>query len=607
MTSTLPLIAALLATAFSATPAPATAATTADARLNVFLDAAYDAQVALSPEQLTRLGIKRDYGKLDDHTQAGADRALALIRSQIAQMKRDFDPATLGREGRLSYALFATAGVRAEEEARWRDHQFTFTAAGSPTSDIPVFLINNHRVDNVADADAYVSRLRDVKRVMAEVVADYETRVGKDVIEPRLIFAPSIADARKVITGAPFSAGPDTPLWADFKSKVENLNIDRAAKAKLLAHGEAALKGPFLEGYEQVIAVLKATAQKATSDDGVWRLPNGDAFYASQLKSFTTTELTGDRIHELGVQEMARIHVEMDAIRANVGFKESLKNFFVAIKAGQQFHYPNTDAGREQYLADARAVIARVLLKAPTLFHRLPKAPLEVRAVEKWREATAAVAFYNRGSPDGTRPAIYYVNLSDLTQTLKVQVDAIACHEGAPGHHFQVSFASETASLPKFRRYAGGYSAYGEGWGLYAEGLCKELGLYQDPYSDFGRLSLDAWRAARLVVDTGLHAKHWSRTQAIAYFKDNTLLSDLDIAREVDRYLTYPGQATSYKIGQLKIVELRRKAEKTLASKFDARDFHQAILSEGRLPLDILEQQVDAYIAATGSASREGA
>jgi uncharacterized protein (DUF885 family) len=231
------------------------------------------------------------------------------------------------------------------------------------------------------------------------------------------------------------------------------------------------------------------------------------------------------------------------------------------------------------------------------MFWRLPKSPLEVRAVEKWREATAAVAFYNRGSPDGSRPGIMYVNLSDLTQTLKPQVEGIACHEGAPGHHFQNSFAMETQGLPKFRRF-GGYGAYGEGWGLYSEGLCKELGLYQDPYSDFGRLSLDAWRAARLVTDTGLHAKHWSRAQAIAYFKDNSLLSDLDIAREVDRYITYPGQATSYKIGQIKIVELRRKAEKALGPKFDVRDFHQAVLSEGGLPLDVLEQQVDAYIAS---------
>jgi uncharacterized protein (DUF885 family) len=603
MTRTIALAAILLAAASPAalaqtSPAPvALSANAEDARLNVFLDAAYDARVALSPQQLTNLGIKRDYGKLDDQTRAADDRALALIRGQVAQMKRDFAPAKLSPEARLSYELFVRAGARAEEAARWRDHQFTFTALGSPTSEIPVFLINNHRVDSVADAEAYVSRLRETRRVMAEVVADYDAKVAKGVIEPKLIFAPSIADARRVITGAPFSAGADTALWADFKAKVGKLDTDAATKARLLADGEAALKGPFRQGYEQVIAALEAASKKARSDDGVWRLPDGDAFYASQLRSFTTTDLTADQVHQIGLSEMARIHVEMETIKAKVGFKGSLQDFFAAIKSGQQFHYPNTDAGREAYLSDARGVIAQVMAKAPAMFWRLPKSPLEVRAVEKWREATAAVAFYNRGAPDGSRPGIMYVNLSDLTQTLKPQVEGIACHEGAPGHHFQNSFAMETQGLPKFRRF-GGYGAYGEGWGLYSEGLCKELGLYQDPYSDFGRLSLDAWRAARLVTDTGLHAKHWSRAQAIAYFKDNSLLSDLDIAREVDRYITYPGQATSYKIGQIKIVELRRKAEKALGPKFDVRDFHQAVLSEGGLPLDVLEQQVDAYIAS---------
>jgi uncharacterized protein (DUF885 family) len=279
MTRTIALAAILLATASPAALAQTASAPVAvsanaeDARLNGFLDAAYDARAALSPQQLTSLGIKRDYGKLDDHTKAADDRALALIRGQVAQMKRDFDPAKLSAQARLSYELFVRAGARAEDAARWRDHQFTFTALGSPTSDIPVFLINNHRVDNVADAEAYVSRLREVKRVMGEEVVDYDAKVAKGVIEPKLIFAPSIADARRVITGAPFGPGADTALWADFKAKVGKLDADAATKTRLLADGEAALKGPFRQGYEQVIAALEAASKKARSDDGVWRLP----------------------------------------------------------------------------------------------------------------------------------------------------------------------------------------------------------------------------------------------------------------------------------------------------------------------------------------------
>jgi uncharacterized protein (DUF885 family) len=237
------------------------------------------------------------------------------------------------------------------------------------------------------------------------------------------------------------------------------------------------------------------------------------------------------------------------------------------------------------------------MAKAPQYFHRLPKAPLEVRAVEKFRELTAPVAFYNAPTPDGSRPGIYYVNLADMTQVLKPQIEGISYHEGAPGHHFQIARAIELEGVPKFRRF-GGYGAYIEGWGLYAERLAREMGFYQDPYSEFGHLSLELWRAVRLVTDTGLHSKRWSRERAIQYFQQNSLLSERDIVKEVERYINWPGQATSYKVGQLRIFELRQKAQAALGSSFDIRDFHEAILSNGALPLDVLEEQVDAYIAS---------
>jgi uncharacterized protein (DUF885 family) len=598
------VLAALLASASPlATPvaafAQAASASTAteDARLNAFLDRAFDERVALSPQFQTSLGLKTNYDKLNDYTPAADDRQLALARRQLADLKRDFDPAKLGPSGRISYTLFERQAEQAIENDRWRWHDFPFAANGTPTGALPVFMINNHRVDSVEDAQAYVARLRDAERAMTEIAADLEERARRGVVPPILVFEPSIADARKVITGAPFTDGPATALWTDFQGKVGKLQADEATKARLIAEGRAALTGPFRRGYDKVIASLQTVSRQANSNDGVWRLPDGAAYYANRVKNSTTTDLTPDQVHQIGLDEIARIHGEMRQIMQKVGFTGSLQAFFQHLKTGAQYHYPNTDAGREQYLADARAYIAGAMQKAPTLFHRLPKSPLEVRAVEKWREATASVAFYNRGTPDGSRPGIFYVNLSDLTQTLKPQVEAIAYHEGAPGHHFQISFAQEQASLPKFRRF-GGYGAYSEGWGLYSESLGKEMGFYQDPYSDFGRLSLELWRAGRLVVDTGIHAKRWPREKAIAFFKENTLLSDLDITREIDRYITNPGQATSYKIGQLKIVELRGKAEKALGAKFDVRDFHDVVLSEGGMPLDVLEQQVDAYIAS---------
>ena len=279
-----------------------------------------------------------------------------------------------------------------------------------------------------------------------------------------------------------------------------------------------------------------------------------------------------------------------------MGFAGTLDQFLTEVRTNPKFKYPNTPAGKQQYLTDAKKIIADYMAVAGRQFSTLPKQALEVRAVEPFREKTASVAFYNQGAPDGSRPGIFYVNLSDMTQVQKVQLPAIAYHEGAPGHHFQIARAQEQANLPLFRRYSY-QGAYIEGWGLYAEKLGKEAGFYQDPYDDFGRLSLEIWRAVRLVLDTGIHHKRWTRDQSIAYMRANTLSSDLDIAREVDRYFTSPGQATSYKIGQLKILELRDKARTALGPKFDLKAFHEVVLAAGPLPLDVLERRVDAYVA----------
>ena len=289
----------------------------------------------------------------------------------------------------------------------------------------------------------------------------------------------------------------------------------------------------------------------------------------------------------------------MERIKAQVGFTGSLQDFFRHINTGDEFKYPNTAEGREQYLADARAFVAQVMEVAPQWFRRLPQAALEVRAVEPFRQETAAVAFYNRPAPDGSRPGIYYVNLADMTQVLRPQTEAISYHEGAPGHHFQIALAQELPDVPRFRRF-GGYGVYSEGWGLYAEGLGREMGFYQDPISEFGMYSTQLWRAIRLVVDTGLHHHRWSREQAIRYFADNGLLSERDAIKEVERYINNPGQATSYMIGQLKILELRDRARAALGDRFDIRDFHAVVLENGAVPLDVLEELVDAWIAGQG-------
>ncbi|MFN3352731.1 MAG: DUF885 domain-containing protein [Brevundimonas sp.] len=580
--------------------APAAAAeATQDAELNAFFEQAFQARIALSPQQMTSLGLKTDYDKLDDVSSAAADRALALQEAQLAEMRRRFSPDRLSPQARLSYRLFEYGVEQARLGARWRDWGFQFAANGNPTTGLPVFMINNHRVGSVEDAEAYVSRLTEAERYMGQVVETLNARADAGVISPRFVFEPSLAATRAVITGAPFDDGPDNPVWADFQRKVAALDAPESEKARLIAAGREALTGPFRRGYEQVLAALEAVSARADSDAGVWRLSDGAAYYDARLRLSTTTDLTADQIHEIGLAEVARIQAEMEAIKTEVGFDGTLQEFFTFVKTDPRFQYPNTAEGREQYLADARAFVAQVMAVGPQWFRDLPEAALEVRAVEPWREATASIAFYNSPAPDGSRPGIYYVNLSDMTQVLKPQIEGISYHEGAPGHHFQIAYAQEMEALPRFRRF-GGYGAYAEGWGLYAERLGREMGFYQDPYSNFGRLSTELWRAVRLVTDTGLHAKRWSREDAIEYFRANSLLSERDIVKEVERYITNPGQATSYKIGELKIMELRDRARAELGDRFDIRDFHAVVLGSGSMPLDVLEDVVEAWIAGGG-------
>lgn len=567
-----------------------------DARLLAFLDGAFDAQVALSPESLTSLGSKQDYDRLDDYTLESDAKSLALAEQQLADMHARFDPALLGPSARLSYELFERAVERQRESARFSAYGFPVSTNGTPAGDIPVFLINQHKVDSVADAEAYIARLRDSERVMNETVAVMKQQAAMGIVPPEMVFQPATADARNIIQGAPFTAGEENPLWADFQQKVNALAIPDAEKARLLGEGRAALTGPFRSGVETLIAGIAAIEPMAEGNNGAWSLPDGGAYYANRLTTYTTTDLSADEIHDIGLQQVAAIREEMEQVKREIGFDGTLEEFFAALRSDAAYKYPDTEEGRENYLEEARTLIANVMAKAPQYFERLPRADLEVRAVEPFREDTASVAFYNRPAPDGSRPGIFYVNLADMTQVNRIQTDAIAAHEGAPGHHFQIARAQELEGIPKFRRF-GGYSAYSEGWGLYSERLADEMGVYTTPEQRFGMLSLQMWRAIRLVLDTGIHSKRWSRERAIDYFRSNSPNSERDIVKEVDRYINNPGQATSYMIGQLKIAELRERARRELGEDFDIRAFHEAVLGQGALPLDALERQVNAYIA----------
>lgn len=594
--TTAPQTASAPAPPSAATAQPTADASAEDARLNAFLDAAFDAQAELDPQQLTQLGIKRHYDRLNDYTDAHRQRRIALEEQQLAEMRAQFQPERLSPAARLSYRLFEEDVERDRAAFRWRWHGFPASTNGSPMGQIPVFLINQHRVDDVADAEAYVARLRDVERVMGEVSFNMRRQAELGIVPPRFNFAPVRADGRRILQGAPFTDGADGALFADFKAKVNRLPIAEAEKTRLIAAARDALTGPFRRGYENMLATWDAIEPRAAGNEGAWSLPDGADFYAHRLRQSTTTDLSAEQIHQIGLQQVARLHGEMERIKRQVGFTGTLREFFQHVRDGAEYKYPNTEEGRQLYLADARRFIAETMAAAPRFFRRLPRAPLEVRAVEPFRQDTASVAFYNQPSADGSRPGIFYVNLADMNQVLRPQVEAIAHHEGAPGHHFQIALAQELPDLPKFRRF-GGYGAYVEGWGLYSERLAQEMGAYQDPMLEFGMYSLSLWRAIRLVLDTGIHHHRWSREQAILYFTENGLLSDRDIAKEVDRYFNNPGQATSYMIGQLKILELRDRARAALGPRFDIRDFHAVVLENGSVPLDVLEALVDQWIA----------
>jgi uncharacterized protein (DUF885 family) len=385
-------------------------------------------------------------------------------------------------------------------------------------------------------------------------------------------------------------------VWENYEQRVAGLDIEEAEKERLLAEGHEALLS-WVPAYESLIAAMETQKAGAMEGDGVWRLPDGDDFYAARLASFTTTDMTAEEIHQAGLDNVERIHAEMHAIMEEVGYEGSLQEFFVFMREDEQFYYPTTDEGRQAYLAEATAIIDTITERLPEYFITLPEHELEVRRVEEFRERSAGKAFYSRPAPDGSRPGIYYANLYDMADMPIYQMEALAYHEGSPGHHMQLSIMTDL-DVPAFRRF-GGFTAYTEGWGLYTEYLPLEMGFYEDPYSNFGRLAMELWRAARLVVDTGLHHEQWTREEAIDWLVENTPNSRGDSTRAIERYIVMPGQATAYMIGMIKILELREDAQERLGDRFDIREFHEVVLRDGAVPLEVLEELVDQWVEET--------
>ena len=583
------------ATSETITAAPIAAATEST-RLAAFFQKSFDDDVANSPVWQSYLGIKDDYDKWDDMSDAAAQAEIDNITLRITQAKQ-FDTSQLNAQEQLSLEIYQQDIQRQLANDAFRHHTYVMHQFRAAHTFVPSFLINIHSISELSDADAYIQRLHGVKSMFNQVIDQLRIREKLGVYPPKWAYDQMIQASHNVISGTPFTeSATDSTIYADFTQKITALGLSNAEQASYMSKLNTALTQSVQPAYEKLIAELMKQRLLSTEGDGVWRLPEGDKWYQNRLEWFTTTTLNAEEVHQIGIENVERIHTDMRGIMQQVNFTGTLPEFFEFMRTDPQFYYPDSEQGREDYMADAKAYIDTMEAKIPEYFGLTPEARMVVKRVEAFREKSAGKAFYQSPAIDGSRPGIYYANLYDMSAMPTYQMEALAYHEGIPGHHMQRAITQELKGIPDFQKYAS-FTAYTEGWGLYTEELGKDMGFYQDPYSDFGRLAMELWRACRLVVDTGLHAKRWSREEAIEYLVDNTPNARYDAVKAIERYIAMPGQATAYMIGKLKIMDLRDKARTALGDKFDIRGFHDEVLKDGPVPLSLLENKIDAWIA----------
>lgn len=563
-----------------------------------FFDQAFDEMVDRYPVYQSYLGIKKDYGKWDDISDEMEQKELEFTKANLQYLLDSINYDALDYQSKLSYDLFKMDAENSIADFKYRQYNYPVHQMRGTHTMVASMLINIHSIADSSDAAAYVARLNGVDQLFDQLIVNLKAREDLGIIPPKFVYPRVLEACANIISGTPIDKSAEqNAIYADFSGKVESIELDAEAKKVLLAGAEDALINTVKPAYEKLIAFLQEQETRATTDDGAWKFPNGEAFYNNALQRTTTTELTSAEIHEIGLKEVARIHGEMREIMKQVNFEGELQDFFEFLKTDAQFYYPDTDEGKVAYIDSATTIIDNMRQQLDNLFLTKPKADITVKRVEAFREESAGKAFYQAPAPDGSRPGTYYANLSSTKNMPKYEMEALAYHEGIPGHHMDRSISQELTGIPKFRKY-GGYTAYVEGWGLYCEYIPKEMGMYANPYSDYGRLAMELWRACRLVVDTGIHSKKWTRDEGIAYYQTNTSGSERECVRMVERHIVMPSQATAYKIGMLKILELREKAQTEMGDAFDLREFHDVVLTSGAVPLNVLEDLVDRYIAS---------
>ena len=577
-------------------------------KLNAWFEIKYEEELMMSPLSLTFQGRKDRYSEIDDMSQAAQLKRIKWKGDSVQEMVSTFDYSKLSDAAKISYDLWEHQYESALASKAFMRRGYVFHQMSGTHSFFPTLMMNYHTVETEQDMTDYISRISGIGAAMAELTGQAKLAAGEGVRPPRFAYEIVMKESKAIISGAPFdNSGTDSTLWTDANTKVSALvkadTISQKQGDGLIKAVRSALINDFAPAYDDLIAFMADDLENTREEAlGVHALPEGDEFYKYRLKSITTTDMTADQIHQLGLDEVKRIRGEMEVIKEKDGFKGTLQEYFAYIRDSKddaKFYYDNTDKGRQGYIDDATAAIENLKKELPNYFGILPKADLVVKRVEAFREQDGAPQHYYSGTPDGSRPGVYYAHLSDMKAMPKNELEVIAYHEGLPGHHMQISIAQELKGIPKFRTQAGS-TAYVEGWALYTEALAKEMpNTYVTLGSDFGRLGSEMWRAIRLVVDTGMHHKKWSQQRAVDFFAQNSPAPLETIETEIRRYLVIPGQATAYKIGMIDIQRLRKMAEDQLGDEFDIKAFHDTVLGGGALPLDMLERQVKNWIEAT--------
>lgn len=553
-----------------------------------------------SPETLSRLrileqvGIKWHQDELDDESIAAGDRAMARMRKIAAEL-RGFDREGLDYQQQLSYDMADWLLARMEAGAdRWRFHNYPVNQLFGVQNGFPTFMESTHAIESIRDAEDYNTRLSRLGVKFGQVLEGLRAREDKGILPPTFVVEKVLEEMNNFIA----TPVEENILYDSFEKKLGKAGIPASEQARLLAENKRQVEETVYPAYQQLINYFTAIKPKTTTDDGVWKLPDGDAYYKFALEMFTTSEMSAQEIHELGLAEVDRIQAEMREILAAEGYDVSqpVGALMRDLATEERFLYQDTDEGRAQILADYEAIIEEVNASLDEFFSLRPATGVNVERIPEFKEKTSPGAYYNGPAMDGSRPGVFYANLYNIKATPKFTMRTLAYHEAVPGHHFQIALAQENKELPLFRRM-GPFTAYVEGWALYAERVAWEAGLHSDPFDNLGRLQAELWRAVRLVVDTGIHYKRWTREQAIDYMYNNTGITDTDVVAEIERYIVLPGQACAYKVGMMEIMALREQAEQALGERFDLREFHEVVLKNGAMPLAILGRVVNEWIA----------